>query len=117
MKTLMVIALLAITGCEYREMEVHEIETKDGKVIKLKCPMFKDDERFSVFVLSESTCYLTDQPNQQGVQCALLHTKRAVTYFRRGHRHIVGLEPFGNLSYHITTCSNSNHPTTTHIHM
>jgi len=59
-KVISIIAILILTGCEYRPMEVHEIKTESGQVIKLKCPMFKDGERGSPFVISDSLCYLTN---------------------------------------------------------
>ena len=60
MKVLVIIAALIMTGCEYRAMEIHEIETKKGRVIKLKCPVFRDGEKFSPFVLVDSDCYITE---------------------------------------------------------
>ena len=57
MKTILLtsVSLMTLIGCDYVPRTVYEIETKDGKVLKLSCPTV-DEGRSELTYIIDGDC-------------------------------------------------------------
>jgi hypothetical protein len=52
--------LLAVTGCDYIPRTVYEIETTDGKVLKLLCPTVERGRSILTYTIDGQCIAVTD---------------------------------------------------------